>query len=93
MVRVLPKEIDEVLINPGIGFITAQQFNGDTLMFGLGNMYPIRYQSYKGPLENKDYPGTSIAYFRIYWRFLEPEKGKYNWEMIDRALFVTQQRV
>ncbi len=28
---------------------------------------------------------TSIAYFRIYWKFVVPERGKYNWEMLDRA--------
>jgi len=32
------------------------------------------------------YPRTSIAYFRIYWFFLEPEQGQYNWSIIDRAL-------
>ena len=26
-----PEEIDDVLINPGIGFTTFQRFNGDTL--------------------------------------------------------------
>lgn len=92
MVRVLPKEIDDVLINPGIGFTTAQQFNGDTLAYGVKDMFPIEYQPYNGSLENKDYPQTSIAYFRIYWRFLEPEKGKYNWTIIDKALYTAKQR-
>ena len=29
---------------------------------------------------------TTIAYFRIYWRFVEPEMGKYNWDMLDKAV-------
>ena len=33
--RILPKEIDDVLINPGIGFTTFQRFNGDSLNNGL----------------------------------------------------------
>jgi hypothetical protein len=27
-----------------------------------------------------------IAYFRVNWRFLEPECQKYIWAMIDKAL-------
>ena len=30
-VKVRPKEIDDVLTNPGIGFMTFQRFNGDEL--------------------------------------------------------------
>ncbi len=85
---VRPKQIDTVLVNPGIGFMTFQRFNGDALNQGLKwtEGYPIQYQEFKGSLENKDYPMTSIAYFRIYWKFIEPEKGKYRWDLIDKAL-------
>ena len=79
-VIVRPQEIDDVLINPGIGFMTFQRFNGDALNEGLKwtEGYPIVYQEFKGSLENKNHPATSIAYFRIYWKFVEPERGKYN---------------
>ncbi|MFZ2147141.1 MAG: hypothetical protein WAV28_07970, partial [Sedimentisphaerales bacterium] len=30
-VIVRPKEIDDILLNPGIGFMTFQRFNGDEL--------------------------------------------------------------
>ena len=42
---VRPKEIDEVLINPGIGFTTFQRFNGDHLNEGLKwtEGFPIEY--------------------------------------------------
>ena len=68
------KETNEVLTNPGIGFMTFQRFNGDDLNEGLGwtEGKPIEYQQFDGNLENKDHPMTSIAYFRIYWRYLEP---------------------
>ncbi len=93
-VVVRPKTIDDVLINPGIGFMTFQRFNGDDLNPGKGwtEGFPIEYQEFKGSLENKDYPMTSIAYFRVYWRFLEPEKGKYRWDMIDKALETARSR-
>jgi len=88
------KETDEVLINPGIGFMTFQRFNGDDLNQGLRwtEGKPIDYQYFDGNLENKDHPMTSLAYFRIYWRYLEPEQGKYNWPLIDVALRTAHER-
>ena len=89
-----PKEIYDVLNNPGIGFMTFQRFNGDTLNAGARwtEGFPIEYQTFDGDLTNKNHPQTSIAYFRIYWRFLEPEQGKYNWPMIDKALRTAAER-
>jgi hypothetical protein len=93
-VIVRPKEIDDVLVNPGIGFMTFQRFNGDALNEGLKwtEGYPIVYQEFKGSLENKNHPATSIAYFRIYWKFVEPERGRYNWNLLDTALRTAQNR-
>jgi len=93
-VIVRPQEIDDVLINPGIGFMTFQRFNGDALNEGLKwtEGYPIVYQEFKGSLENKNHPATSIAYFRIYWKFVEPERGKYNWALLDTALKTAHNR-
>jgi len=91
---VRPQEIDDVLVNPGIGFMTFQRFNGDDLNAGKGwtEGKPIIYQEFDGDLENKDHPMTSIAYFRVYWRFIEPEEGKYRWDLIDHALKTARQR-
>jgi hypothetical protein len=88
IITVRPQEIDDVLVNPGIGFMTFQRFNGDKLNEGTGwtEGFPIRYQKFDGNLKNKDYPETSLTYFRVYWKFVEPEMGKYNWAIIDSAL-------
>jgi len=93
-VIVRPKEIDDILINPGIGFMTFQRFNGDSLNAAKGwtEGKPIVYQEFDGNLENKDYPMTTIAYFRIYWKFIEPQMGKYRWDLIDKALTTARQR-
>jgi hypothetical protein len=87
-ITVRPVEINDVLINPGIGFTTFQRFNGDTLNAGIRwtEGLPIVYQDFDGDHTNIGYPQTSIAYFRVNWRFLEKEPGVYNWKMIDRAL-------
>jgi len=92
-IQIMPREIDDVLINPGIGFMTFQRFNGDDLNeVSWTEGKPIEYQEFDGNLENKDHPMTSIAYFRIYWRYLEPENGKYNWSLIDKALKTAHER-
>jgi hypothetical protein len=35
---------------------------------------------------------TSIAYFRVYWKFIEPEMGKYRWDLIDKAMETAKER-
>lgn len=57
-VVVKPKEIKDVLTNPGIGFTTFQRFNGDTLNAGTKwtEGFPIDYQPFHGTLQNKDFP-------------------------------------
>ena len=88
LVVVRPREIDEVLINPGMGFMTFQRFNGDRLNNGVQwtEGFHIDYQLSTGTLTNRDHPLTSIAYFRVYWRFVEPEAEAYRWDLLDRAL-------
>lgn len=85
---------DEVLTNPGIGFMTFQRFNGDKTNEGVGwtEGLPVNYQEFKGSLVTPDHPMTSIAYFRVYWKYVEPEPGKYNWEMIDMVLKTAHER-
>jgi hypothetical protein len=94
IVTVRPNEIDDVLVNPGIGFTTFQRFNGDRLNDGLGwtEGFPIEYQTFTGSLTNQDHPLTSIAYFRVYWKFVEPEAGVYRWDLFDKALATARER-
>lgn len=85
--------------NPGKGFMTFQRFNGDSanVLQGCCGDYrddfpfPVLTDA-AGTLYNEDYPNTSIAYFRFYWRFIEPEKGEYRWDIIDRTLDTARER-
>src|SRR5208337_2259824 len=81
-----PKEIDAVLVNPGMGIQTFQRFNGDAINSGLG-------WSEEGPVGKLapaagavDFPASSISYCRWFWETLEPEQGKVRWEILDLAL-------
>ncbi len=85
-VIVRPKTIDSTLINPGIGIQTFQRFSGQAI-------YPGARWSEVGP-EGKvadapgkvDFPSSTLAYLRWFWSQLEPERGRYRWEIIDSAL-------
>ena len=81
-----PREIDEVLVNPGMGIETFQRFSGDAINSGLD-------WSEEGPLGKLapaagavDFPASSISYCRWFWETLEPEQGKVRWEILDAAL-------
>ncbi len=85
-VIIRPREISDVLVNPGMGIETFQRFNGDALNSGLrwseegpaGALTPA-----SGAV---DFPGSSISYCRWFWETLEPEPGKVRWEIVDEAL-------
>ncbi len=93
-VVVKPQPFHGVLTNPGIGFTTFQRFNGDALNAGTKwtEGFPIDYQPFHGKLQAENFPDTTVAYFRIYWRFIEPEKGMYHWEVIDKAIQTARER-
>lgn len=85
MVVVRPVETHEVLVNPGMGITTFQRFNGDPLNQGL--KWSEEGPTQKLPAATQvDFPGTSISYCRWFWNVIEPERGNFHWEIIDRAL-------
>jgi len=88
---------DELLNNPHMGFMTFQRFNGDKLNditkeHKWTEGYPIEYQEWNGSLINENHPDTKMAYWRVYWKFVEPEQGKYRWDMFDKALQTAHDR-
>ncbi len=83
---VRPLEIDDVLVNPGMGITTFQRYNRQ-------DIYPSLRWSEVGPEARvtdaaaaPDFPDTSVAYMRWFWHQIEPEQGKYRWEILDIAL-------
>ena len=85
-VVIRPKEIDTVLVNPGMGIQTFQRFNGDALNAGLRWSEEGPTEVLKPAAEKPDFPESTISYCRWFWNVLEPEPGKYNWGLIDLAL-------
>jgi len=92
MIVVRPTQIDDVLVNPHMGIETFQRFNGDAIN-------PGKRWSEVGPelrtqkaAQRPDFPDSSVAYFRWFWWQIEPEPGKYRWEIIDTALAGARER-
>ena len=96
--RVRPKEFKGYLPNPHRGTTTFQRFNGDPLYPGLqwsDKEGPEVFKPYYGDpreLHNPDYPDTTVSYCRWLWSVLEPEKGKFRWDIIDGALEAARAR-
>jgi hypothetical protein len=83
-----PREIDDVLNNPGIGFMTFQRFNGDTLNAGGGwtEGFPVEYQDFDGDLTNPGHPATTIMYWRVYWKFVHPAPDSIDFSQFDKVI-------
>ncbi|MBG0860794.1 MAG: DUF4832 domain-containing protein [Bacteroidales bacterium] len=46
-----------------------------------------RYHNHLKPGDYlEDFPGLRTIYLRLGWSFLEPEEGKFNWELIDTVI-------
>ncbi len=89
-VVIRPVEVQDVLVNPGMGITTFQRFNGQPTN-------PAYTWSERGPVtalpdagSPPDFPDTSIAYLRWYWSAIEPAPGKFRWDIVDTALAEAQ---
>jgi hypothetical protein len=86
---VRPVEIDDVLLNPGIGFSTFQMFNGDNHAANQDVLRVAdleRYRNDPNDLDNNHHPATTLAYFRILWKVIEPRQEDYQWDYLDELL-------
>ena len=93
MTVVKPLDSDAVLRNPGIGFTTFQRFEGDPLNPGTTwteGFPPVHGQNPVTEGQDGNYPPSTVAYLRLYWRFVEPVRGQFDWEVIDKALHMAR---
>ena len=94
--RVRPRESSAYILNPHKGTTTFQRFNGDPLYDGNrwnDRVAPVEFKPYRGgSLRNPRYPDTTISYCRWIWSVMEPEKGKYRWDIIEGALRAAEER-
>jgi hypothetical protein len=88
--KVRPREVKTFLLNPHKGCETFQHFNGDPLFVaGSGVCHEV------GPTEFPErrfegvtprYLPSTVAYCRWFWDAVEPEEGRIDLGLIERAL-------
>jgi len=63
----------QTLVNPGMGWV-LHHFDNSL----------VNYGSKLAPADVvEDFPGLSVAYFRLAWSYLEPEEGHFDWPIVD----------
>ncbi len=93
--RARPTETHARLANPHKGTTTFQRMNGDPLNPGLtwnDGAGPTEFGPRPESLHNPQYPDTTVSYCRWTWQVMEPEKGRYRWDVIDGALAAARDR-
>ncbi len=94
--RVRPKEHFDYIHNPHRGTTTFQRFQGEDTYpsWATSDTHgPLEFPSGKTVPDNVKYiPRTTLTYCRWPWKWLEPEKGKYNWKLVDAALKTAHDR-
>lgn len=83
-----PTEIDDILVNPGMGIETFQRFQGQPPNEGVrwSEVGPESAGVDTPAPAHVDFPPSSVAYLRWFWSQLEPQRGTYRWSIIDDAL-------
>ena len=86
MQTVIPKIISDLLSNPGIGFIAAPHLMGDPAELRDNRGTPV--EKYRFPQSTKtwNHPDSGLYYCGGRWKELEPEPGKYRWDILDNGL-------
>jgi hypothetical protein len=74
--KVSPEITDEILTNPGMGICHFY--------------YSSRIWAYGAQQEPGDVldwmPGTSVIYMRLPWVYLEPEEGRFRWDILESKM-------
>lgn len=71
--QVTPKVTDEILSNPGMGMFH---------FFYSGRLWA--YGAEQEPGDVLDWmPGTTLAYLRLPWSYIEPQEGIFRWDLLD----------
>ncbi|HYF49110.1 MAG TPA: DUF4832 domain-containing protein [Planctomycetota bacterium] len=93
--RVRPKEHFDYIHNPHRGTTTFQRFQGEDTYpsFITADTYgPVTFPPPGKVRDNVKYiPRTTLTYCRWPWAWLEPQKGKFNWDLIDNTLKAAKQ--
>lgn len=86
MITVYPNITDDILENPGIGFIAAPALMGrqEVIRDNRGNV--VEGYQFKKDAKTYNHPDSGIYYCGAMWKDLEPRQGLYDWSILDQKL-------
>lgn len=86
-------------MNPNVGFMSFQHFNGEKLYSDIivhpknnycetenVECYPVPDDVPQNGREEGYHPDSSVVYIRALWKEFEPERGVYNYKFIEDIL-------
>lgn len=86
-------------LNPNIGIMSFQHFNGEKLYSDIVvhpknnycetenvECYPVPDDVPENGREEGYHPDSSVVYIRVLWKEFEPERGVYNYKFIEDIL-------
>lgn len=83
---IYPKIIDELLENPGIGFIAAPGLMEPEGVIHDNRGNPVEKYKFTDNSRTWNHPDSRITYCGVRWRDLEIEKGRYRWDILEKKL-------
>ncbi len=83
---IYPKIIDELLENPGIGFIAAPGLMEPAGAIHDNRGNPVEKYKFTHSSRTFNHPDSRITYCGVRWRDLEVEKSSYRWDILEKKL-------
>lgn len=83
---IYPKIIDELLENPGIGFIAAPGLMEPEGVIHDNRGNPVEKYKFTDNSRTWNHPDSRITYCGVQWKDLEVEKGRYRWDILEKKL-------
>jgi len=83
---IYPKIIDELLENPGIGFIAAPGLMEPEGVIHDNRGNPVEKYKFTDSSRTWNHPDSRITYCGVRWKDLEVEKGRYRWDILEKKL-------
>ena len=85
-----PESTDELLTNPGIGFIAAPPLMGNPDEIRDSRGKPVEKYRFTPDSRTCNHPDSGVYYSGASWNVLEPREGRYRWDTLDRKLEAAQ---
>lgn len=85
-VNVYPKISKALLTNPGIGFIAAPKLMGDLEVVKDNRDQVVSKYKFTEDSKTFNHPDSKVYYCGVQWKDMEPVKGEYHWEVLEKKL-------